>query len=78
MYKIVLQYKTNEQLFLLTKGGGKPFAIGMFIRHGGKGVKCHGKYVASDCITAAISIGYEGFATLPYPLVDQDPPIYII
>jgi len=42
----------------------------MFIRHGGKGVKCHWKDVANDCITIVISTWYEGVATLPYPLFD--------
>jgi hypothetical protein len=40
----------------------------MFIRHVGKGVKCHKKDVVTD----------EGFVALPYPLLDQDLPICII
>jgi hypothetical protein len=32
----------------------------------------------NDCISIAISIGYENAIALPYPLLDHDPPIHII
>ncbi len=67
-----------NSFFLKTKGGGKPCAVGMFIRHVGKGVKCHRKDVVSESIIVVISTRYEGFVALPYPLLDQDLPICII
>jgi hypothetical protein len=32
----------------------------------------------NDCISIAISTGYENVIGLPYPLLDHDPPIHII